>query len=227
MDLDELVAQIAAKVKEKLSQMEVNAEIQPSCCEAKPKVLTLSEDYDTTGLQEHCEIEEFDVIVLRKVSNTALGKITEGIGDTAFTAAVIKAILLGKQIVAPNEELELFQYRDTAPKLYYGMMMQKLEMLKNVGVQFCSSDDLESVLLKKESLPEKKSTSVYQKEETVTTCNSPSEQTVNFTKRIITEQDMRGAFEKHATQICITKKTIITDLAREYAEHKGISFIIG
>lgn len=247
MDIDELVAQIAAKVKEKLSQMEANVEIQPSCCGAKPKVLILSEDHGTSchdflesealktnfemtcALNEdyHCEIEQFDLIVLRNVSNTALGKITEGIGDTTFTASVIKAILLGKQILIPNEELELFRYRDTAPKLYYGMMMQKLEMLKNVGFQFCSLDDLENVLLKKESFPEKKSSSVYPKEETVTPCNSTSEQSVNFTKRIITEQDMRSAFEKHATQICITKKTIITDLAREYAEHKGISFIIG
>ncbi|MHC1722077.1 MAG: hypothetical protein AB9836_02600 [Aminipila sp.] len=248
MDIDELVAQIAAKVSERISQLEAGSELQAlnGSGPQKPKALILSEDHGTCchsfleskclkeyfemvcALNENyqCKIEQFEVIVLPNVNNTALGKITEGIGDTDFTATVIKAILLGKQILILNEGIELFQYKDTAPKLYYGMMMQKLELLKNVGIQFCNANELENMLLKKESHQEKKSGVISQRSEVEVACDNNCEHTVNLTKRIITEQDIRSVHEKHATQICITGKTIITDLAHEYAEQKGISFII-
>ncbi|MBN7773811.1 hypothetical protein [Clostridium aminobutyricum] len=250
MEFKELVEQIAVKVAERIAELEESLQIEaPSSVELcpKPKILILTEDHGTAchellekeslkhkfeiicALNEEyqCDSQQFDRIVLGSFSNTSLGKIAEGIGDTPFTQAVMKAILLGKQLIVPNEEMELFQYRETAPKLYYGRMMQKIEFLKNIGIQFCNADQLESILLGNEGVPEKKSCTGEPAKEVAEVCENKSGGSVKFEKRIITERDIRTAYEQHATQICIAQKTIITDLAREYAEQRGISFTIG
>ncbi len=249
MDLKELVEQIAVKVAERISELEEASELEVTSCGElcqKPKLLILTEDHGTACHElleneslkhkyemicslndESQDLQQFDKIVLGSLSNSSLGKITEGIGDTPFTALVIRSILMGKQIIVPNEAMELFQYRETAPKLYYGMMMEKLEFLKNIGIQFCIGDQLEPMIFGDGCVTEKNSMAKEDSKALYQPCDNISDNSVKFTKRIITERDIREAYEQHATQICISEKTIITDLAREYAEQKGISFTIG
>lgn len=45
-------------------------------------------------------------------------------------------------------------------------------------------------------------------------------------KRVITQKDVRKVHEQHIEKVCVGEDTIITDLAREYAEEKGISFMV-
>ncbi|QAT43771.1 hypothetical protein [Aminipila luticellarii] len=246
MELKELVEQIAVKVAERISELEesTQTEICGGGSGQKPKLLILTEDHGTachellekeavkakfevvcTRSSEYtCDLQQIDTIVLGSFSSLSLGKIAEGIGDTPFTETVIKAILMGKQILIPHEEMEIYQYRNTAPKLYYGLMMQKIEFLKSAGIRFCSRDQLESMILENEGTAERKS--CEKPEEKLEAYGAYTGNSIKFTKKIITERDLRAAYEQHAMQVFITKKTIITDLAREYAEQKGISFAI-
>lgn len=249
MDFTELVNQIAAKVAERISELGENVVVElPDYNEIskRPKLLILSEahgtachelwenediiqKYDMTCAlhnENQCNVQHFDVILLRNLSNVSLGKIAEGIGDTAFTELVIQAILLGKKIIIPNEEVEIFKYKDTAPKLYYGMMTQKIESLKNSGIIFCSIEQLESILLDKEcELEKKKGETIFGKPAIAVMETSP-QNAITIEKRVITERDIQNAYEQHANLICITEKTIITALARDCADKKSIAFKI-
>ncbi len=248
MDLNELVSQIAARVAEKISAMEKEAAAdEPNCKELirKPKLLMISEgmatedgnaykdekineNFDVTyclNKEYPCDVQPFEVIALQNLSNVSLGKIAEGTADTPFTEIVMKAILLGKKIIISNEGVELFSYKETAPKLYYGMMMQKIEFLKNAGIEFGNLDQLRTFICSKECVAEK--TCVTKNEEVVKTETLTPEASIKViavSKRVVTEHDVRMAYEQHADQICITERTIITDLAHEYADQRGISF---
>lgn len=256
MDLNELVNQIAVKVTEKIANMEENVEnveknvaINEIECEEvikKPKLLILSETHGKTcheilenenvrkkfnvtcalDNEYQCDIHQFDVVVLGNLSIEALGKISEGISDTIFTQLLVKAILQGKKIIIPNEEIEVFQYRESAPKLYYGMMMQKIELLKKVGILFCNKDQLEDIILENECITEMKSCIMTNPAQQVITAEISPKETIKLMKRVITERDIHSADKQKVEVICITKKAIITDLAREYAEQKGILFKI-
>lgn len=259
MDLNELVSQIAERVAEKISAMEEKAAIDELSCKEsinKPKLLIISEDiipegsctwkdekviqeFDVTyGLNKEypCDVQPFDVIVLQNLSNVSLGKIAEGTADTPFTELVMKSILLGKKIIISNEGVEIFKYKESAPKLYYGMMMQKIEFLKNTGIEFGGSEQLINFIGSKECVAEK--TCCSKTEEVQSKVVAPeavepevvtpeaSIKIIAVSKRVVTEHDVRIAYEQHADQICITERTIITDLAREYAEQRDISFKI-
>nr|WP_315020362.1 hypothetical protein [uncultured Aminipila sp.] len=249
MDFNELVSQIAAKVAEKISVMEDNTEIQLPQYEEisqKPKLLILSEAHGTEchelwenqrisdkyeivcalTSEYQCDIQKYDVVILRYLSNTSVGKIAEGIADTPFTELAVKAILLGKKIIIPNEEVEVFRYRETAPKIYYGMMMEKIELLKNAGICFSSLEQLEQVILDNEGSLEKKNSCIIEKKQPDIAAEPSKKEAMSLTKRVITERDIHSIYEQHAELIYVTGKTIITDLAREYAEQRGISFAI-
>ncbi|WP_312648716.1 hypothetical protein [Aminipila sp.] len=249
MDFNELVSQIAVKVAEKISVMENHPEIQLPPYEEisqKPKLLILSEDHGTAchDLWENqrlshkfditcaltneyqCDMQQFDVVVMRYLSIKSLGKIAEGIADTPFTELAIKAVLLGKRIFVPSEEVEVFQYRETAPKLYYGMMIQKIELLKNAGICFCSLEQLEQVILNHEGPLEKKNSCPIEEKQSDIAVEASKKEAISLTKRVITERDIHNICEQNTELIYVTEKTIITDLAREYAEQRGISFAI-
>lgn len=255
MELNDLVEQIAAKVAERLSDMEGGIQLAEllGCSEGescqKPKLLILSESHDELCLpffekdsikqkfdvvcaadsNYACDLESVEMIVLRNFSNTSLAKVAQGIGDTPFTELVIQAILMGKQLIIPEEELELYEYRETAPKLYYSMMLQKVDYLKNAGVRFCSCGQLESLIMGMPVSEESRSCAKEPEvmEEKTATGSSEIASEMKCTKKILTEQDLRQACQHGIAKIYIEAKTIITDLAREYAEQKGISFIKG
>ncbi|QHI72618.1 hypothetical protein [Aminipila terrae] len=249
MELDELVNRITAKVAEKISEMENKSEINFPDCEIlnpKPKLLILSEKHETAcheiwenkaindkfeivcalNSEYQCNIQQFDVILLRNLSIKSVGQISQGMGETPFTEMVIKSILLGKKIIAVNEEVEVFQYRETAPKLYYGMMMQKIELLKNAGICFCSVGQLEQAILDNPCIQEKKSCCSTEEKTENAVCQPCKKEAVTLAKRVITERDIHSVYEQHLDVIYVTERAIITDLAREYAEQRGISLVI-
>ncbi len=73
-----------------------------------------------------------------------------------------------------------------------------------------------------ERISESENNALYSKSSMETVQNN----FLKIEKRVITEQDIKKAQEQHVNLICITEKTIITDLARECAEQKNISFKI-
>ncbi len=222
MELSELIEQIARKVTERISDLEnkpkllILSEAHGASCHEIFENEALKQKYDVVCAlmnEYQCDAGQYDVIVLRAVSNTALGKIAGGSADSPFTETAVKAILLGKPIFALEDDTELFRYRETAPKPYYDMMMQKIELLKSSGIRFYSGEQIVSRLLERET-PR-------------SDCGQCAGEPFCLEKRIITERDIHNLHERSIKQIRISRKTIVTDLAREYAERRGISFTVG
>lgn len=120
---------------------------------------------------------------------------------------------MGKKVLIPTEEIELYQYEQTAPGAYYAMMGEKLKLLKDSGVTFCGHNDLEHIF--KGSCPNP----VCPKEEPNIT---KERKKVKIDKRIITESDLKKLTGDGINCICINCNTILTDLAKDYLKNRKI-----
>lgn len=251
MDFNALVEEIVARVAEKLDNAN-EAENPQSIAETtektadcgRPKLLILSQSHGTHCHQMleskrltakfatecaltkdfDCDISEYAAVILYHLSNEALMKIAEGNGDTPYTALAVRAILMGKKVIAVREEVELFDYKSTAPAVYYGMMMDKVKLLERSGVVFCERNAVEDTLL-----GEKASTAApAPAAPCACTCEKPAEgKAVTVSKKVITEKDVTAAHSEGATILRVGAKAIVTDLAKDYAHERNIEIIKG
>lgn len=230
MDFNVLVEAIVAKVAQRVAELETQS------APAKPKLLVLTKHHGTCChellestrigaryatecallLEHDCDIDSYEAVVLYNMDNEVLFKIAGGICDSPFTTLAVQAILTGKKVYVVRNEVELFDYERTAPAAYYAMMLQKVALLEASGVMLCCYDELEDAILGAPCAPK-----------AVAACapQAACEKELHITKKVILEKDMTAAHLEKATAVCIGAKSILTDLARDYAHEHGIKII--
>lgn len=252
MDFDALVNEIVARVAAKLEDNESTTNTVVS--DDKPRLLILTQQHgdfchtmlesarlgeyyrtECALLQDYdCDPASYEAVILFGLTNEALGKLAGGVCDTPFTTLAQKLILAGKKIFVPAEEIELFQYEQTAPPAYYAMMESKLTFLKSAGFTICPKAQLEAAILGSESTtataaapsgtasapmaPAPVPVPVVE-----TASATPVEATVS--KRVVSEKDMIAACRPGVTVLRVQHNAIITDLARDYAKMRRIEII--
>ncbi len=234
MDYNTLVNEIVKRVSQKLNEFE-NQTFVPEC---KSKVLILNSEhgslchklYEAKKLNSCCEVdcaleqnynvdvEKYDAVVLFDFSVELLCRLAGGICDTPFSALAQKAILLDKKIYVPKEGVELFNYAAGKKNDYYDFLEHKLQRLSNCGITICPCEEIEDNILK----CCKTASGGVKVEKSNTNINLS---TVKFTKKVITEKDMAGAKAEKAGTVCVAKKAIITDLAKDYAKKYSLAIV--
>ena len=164
MDHNAIVDEILRRVAEKISEAEGGSADCGECsdCGDKPGLLILTQDHGTAchamlesealkahystdcALMHHYEVDlnNFEAVILFNLTCDALCKLASGTCDSAYTRLASQAILSGKKVYIPTEEVELYQYKETAPAAYYHMMQQKLDLLVASGVVVCAQASL-------------------------------------------------------------------------------------
>lgn len=241
MDLDALISEICKRVQERVAACEMGEqEIRRLLFEEekKPVLLVIAQDHGETChptlinealtscyemrcalLEENWEVEACEGVIAYTLTNEALGKIVNGIFDTPYTKAFGKALLLGKKIFIPEKEVELYRYKDTAPKAYYKRLEANIDFLKENGVMIVSEEQLVKEILGEEE-PKAPSKEIHTEQKAES--SQPIEQTVKemvitHEKRVLSERDLISAKAKGVTKILVTEKTMVTDLAKDYA----------
>ncbi|MEM1485476.1 hypothetical protein V6615_11445 [Oscillospiraceae bacterium PP1C4] len=228
MDFNTLVEEIVARVTKQVEQAESACSVPDArpkllilnrshqdCCHRMLESKRLGEKYQTVCalLNEYsCDLNDFEAVLLYGLNNEALSKIAAGICDTPYTSLAVQAILMGKKIYAVRDDVELFDYEQTAPAAYYSMMLEKVTLLEQSGVVLVSSDMLEDAMLGE---------TVGCTECKTAPCKKPVKE-IHISKKVITEKDVIAAYADGATVLRVGSKSIITDLARDYAHERRI-----
>ena len=245
MDHSKLIEEIVSRVAAKLAESEGTAvsERCDTCFDtAKHGLLILTQRHSEichAGLESEAlharfnadcallrdydvNVADYDVVVLYQLTNEALGKLATGVCDTPFTKLASEAILMGKKIYVPTEEVELYRYAATAPPAYYAMMRRKLDLLIESGMVICAQSSLARTILDCA-------------EGAAPACAIPApiaepvvraERELRLTKRLLSERDVASAAAERFTCIRLPAKCIITALARECAKDAGITLAI-
>lgn len=241
MEQKDLIEEIVARVAAKMALLEERKpEQEVSNCDDRPGLLILTQDH---GDVCHClfeserlgrqfkidcalmhnyevNIADYQVVVLFNLTNDVLGKLASGIYDTPYTKLASQSILMGKRIYVPVEQVELYRYADTAPKPYYTMLQQKLALLTASGLVISKLDDLENCILDEQGAPCTQET-IPQECQIV----ERTQKEFRLSKRVITERDISEACAAKASCIYIPARSIVTDLAKDYARTRDISLI--
>ena len=238
MELDALISEILAKVQERVAALEAG-EVPDTCGDAgeKPKLLIIAQEHgdlchptlESTRLaeiyqtdcmlllDEEPDLSAYEGVIAYTLTNEVLGKIANGILDTPYTKAFGTALLLGKKIFIPEEEVELYKYKDTAPKCYYNRIEKNLCFLKKNGVTVVPNDSLIDAVMGVEcEVPEEAPAAPAAE---AVKCTG---KTVAITKKVITERDVSDAKSDGAAVITVKERAILTDLAKEYARRYGV-----
>ena len=268
MDKNEMIVQIAIRVAEKLAQAgeavtvdqvmkAMNILEQP---EALPGLLVLTQDHGcfchrllesdrinakfrtccALSQEYQAELDDIDMVVLFGLTTEDMCKIASGITDTPYTKLAAKALLLGKKIYAPREEVELYQYPVGGLGSYQCMMQAKLTKLISWGLKICPLDKLEDCIL--EAVPaaepeeacgssceaqedEKEICEAVCEQEPPKVEEAPAVKEITFSKRVITERDIIEANRDNVKVIHITERNILTALARDAASARNIRLV--
>ena len=241
MDHNAIVDEILRRVAEKISEAE-------GCCAGKPGLLILTQDHGTDchatlesealkagyrtdcALMHHYEVDldAYEAVVLFNLSCDAMAALASGACDTAYTRLASKAILSGKKVYVPTEEVELYQYRETAPAAYYNMMQQKMDLLVASGVVICAQASLEQVILGNASpvpaavAPVCAAAAPAAPAPAAACCEAKA---VRIEKRVLTEKDLIEANMGGVTEVHIGEKTIVTALAKDAAKDRGMTIV--
>lgn len=175
-----------------------------------------------------CDVENCAGIVMFELSNIDLSRIVSGVCDTPFTAMAAKALLLGKPIWVIKENVEILKYNTDNP--YAKMMHGKFCLLKSFGVVLCSKEDLTDTIVGTSSCNnDTKCSNTNSTSGCEECCEEPCEEhickEIEYSKKVITEKDMENARFKKAGKVLTGAKSIVTDLAKEYAYNFGIEII--
>ena len=183
---------------------------------------------DCASLQsEPAELDSYGVVVLTGLTNEALAKLALGLCDTPYTRLAAQAILTGKRVYVPTEEVELYRYASTAPAAYYAMMKERLDLLLTSGVVVCSKHNLEGLLLGGAACEAAPAEAPAAAEPSAPAPMSAAreEKLVHVTKRVLTERDIRDAAAEKVTCIHVPAKCILTALAKDCAKEHGIRLV--
>lgn len=250
MDKSETMRQVAICVAQKLSEsgekVTVDQVLQAMGIQeetALPGLMILTKEHGytchklyessmiRTKYQISCALEQeyqvewdgIEVLVLFQLTIEDMCKIASGMTDTPYTKLVAKALLTGKKIYVPREEVELYQYPAGGLGSYQCMLQAKLTNLVSFGLKICPMDQLEKIILGGAILEQSN-------EAAECACENVDEEKVpeevrTFEKRVITERDIIEANCDKVKVIRITKKNILTPLAKDTASKRNIRLI--
>lgn len=249
MDHKELVELILARVVEKLTQSGACSQGCPACGgptpdDGRPGLLILTQEHGedchhvledprlTACYRTECallqdyqvDLDRFEAVVIYQFTNEVLCKLAGGICDTPFLKLAQQALLTGKRVFVPTEEMEAM--RATSCKLpapYCAMLQEKLALLTACGLTICSQQNLAGAIL--DGACPACSAAPAAPAAPPEPCGPEKELCLD--KRVLTERDVIAADKDEVTCIRIGEKTILTALAVEYSKSKGIRLIRG
>ena len=272
MERQEMVEQILSRVMEKLAaagETVTETELMQSLASAAaplPGLLVLTQEHGTDchKLLESPRIQEkyrtgcallnegettldgIEAVVLFNLTTEAMCKLASGITDTSYTKLAAQALLMGKKLYVPREEVELYKYPVGGLGSYQCMLQAQLTKLVSFGLKICPLAELEDCILGEnscEAAPEQqkeeaggadtcgeKVTAQETEPEAPEAAPAPAEEPepekeITFSKKVITERDIIEANRDGVKVIRITERNILTALAKDAASARNIRLV--
>lgn len=245
MDMDLLIELAVRAVKAYLEKEGVVAAAAP----VEPrKALVLTEEHcgETCSIENYgselCKVDcalaqnyevnvdDYDVVVVRSMTNSNLFKIANGCTDNKFLALAAEAILKGKRVIMVKECVEILKYAETAPKALYNNIYKNLQILLDSGVELVEEENVKTALTDGIEVPAEvpatpAPTAVKEEAPAPAPKAESADSVLVLTKRVVTERDIKEAAAKHYKKIQLPEKPVITYLAKDTAFELGIELL--
>ena len=248
--LQSIVQSIVTDTQEQLPGLLVLTQEHGEVCHELLENPKIKEKYRTSWAllaENQVDLEGIETVVLFNLTTEAMCKIASGITDTPYTRLAAQALLMGKKLYVPREEVELYRYPTGGLGSYQCMMQAKLTKLVSFGLKICPMAELEDALLGKEAEEtpaapacgaDGGSCAPTPAEETAAPCEESCEEPqaepepvkealkeIVFSKKVITERDIIEANRDGVKIIRLSERNILTALAKDAASARNIQLI--
>ena len=249
MDMDLLIELAVRAVKAYLEKDGTIAAAAPAAEPRKALVLTEEHCGEACSIEaygsELCKVDcalaqnyevnvdDYDVVVVRSMTNSNLFKIANGCTDNKFLALAAEAILKGKRVIMVKECVEILKYEETAPKALYNNIYKNLQVLLDSGVELVEDENVKNALTDGMDDPapvvEEPKVETVKVEKEEAPAPAPKAESADsvlvLKKRVVTERDIKEAAAKHYKKIQLPDKPVITYLAKDTAFELGIELL--
>ena len=248
--LQSIVQSIVTDTQEQLPGLLVLTQEHGEVCHELLENPKIKEKYRTSCAllaENQVDLEDIETVVLFNLTTEAMCKIASGITDTPYTRLAAQALLMGKKLYVPREEVELYRYPTGGLGSYQCMMQAKLTKLVSFGLKICPMAELEDALLGKEAEEtpaapacegDGGSCAPTPAEEAAAPCEESCEEPqaepepvkealkeIVFSKKVITERDIIEANRDGVKIIRLSERNILTALAKDAASARNIQLI--
>lgn len=235
MDMQRLVEEIAVRVKERMAEepmewipeavcnhhaeklvLVVNRKECADCGKCWRKAEKLKGFRVACIQSESVEHPDADTkaIVALHLTELDIMKIAAGVASDRYTETLVSGLMQGIPVFVPVEYMEISSYVPASAKRYRALFEEKKRFLESCGVQFIPEKEIVVYLNTDEKNTEERHI-----------VPPPNRLKENERKRLLTERSIRDAELQGQSQIIISRKTIVTDLAKEYACKRNIELV--
>lgn len=178
------------------------------------------------------DLNSYDNIIIGSIDNRELANLALGVQCSEKEKIIIDSILLGKDIFLVEEGIEYRKYKDKSNKVFYSLYRDYENKLINYGIKLVKEDMIGKIHSDKkinsmESIESIGVTVTENKESNIITNVIIDETEIyDFTKkRLITEVELRKAFNKGMKGIKLSSRTILTPLVKDFIRMNNIKII--
>lgn len=172
----------------------------------------LQDTYEWVYFSEEIENKNFEMIIVPKLTVTMLANLANGLGTTQEEQFILNELLKGKKVIVFEEGVEYYSYKYSAPALLYKVYEDYEMKLKGYGIEFRHRYQS---LMPPEKL-EENSNSIPP---------AGNSETYTISKRVISESDLNKLYIQNIREIKVSKKCIITPLAKDFIRTHQLKII--
>lgn len=177
------------------------------------------------SLDDMESLENYEAILLQNISNVELVNLSMAQQSSLKEKVAIEALLKGEKVYALEKGLEYTKYKDTANKQLLKVFENHKDQLASYGINFVGLKTLLAGINEESKVKDtfnkttltEISDEESEKEDKAFCCNKVLEKTELLTKKLVTEVDLRNLLKDGVKNIAISKKSIVTPLARDFA----------
>lgn len=180
--------------------------------------------YKLYSLEENSlTLNAYEGIIIPELSVKELSNIGIGVSSSQREEVIVNAMLQGIPVYLLEEGLVYRQFAKTANKLFFKMLSEYEDKLISYGMQIKKMNEISNIFKNEKE----KSTfiNITDNSDNVQVIKKEYEEkiqkkTINsnmITKKLISEMDVRDLFREGVREILVSKKTLITPLAKDFA----------
>lgn len=229
MNYEDLVQLITKEVMDRLKSMmadkaSVNIkkvlilEKQDNLCPVLTGALR-DKNYVVDSIDSMGDFTSYNGIILQDLSNGEFANLSHGIEGSIKEKLAIQAIFSGNRIYCMEKGVEYKKYVETSNKLFFNMFNAYEDKLKSYGISFVGLKELFACLGDECSKVEKESCKAEVKS---LVCKERAEVIMDSFadlshKKLVSEVELRNISKRGIKEVLVSKGTIVTPLAMDFA----------
>lgn len=165
------------------------------------------------------DLNSYEGIILQSIGIGELANLSHGIEGSVKEKVVIEAIFNGNKIYSMEKGVEYKNFAATSNKVFFNMFKAYEDKLVSYGIKFVGLKELIASLSNKTiDLEETTCKTVVKDNAVITEVKEDKGNYIDLTnKKLVSEVELRNIFKQGIKEVLVSKKSIVTPLAWDFA----------